>query len=157
MIKNWKTGRYGLEYMSKKRNSKSQNEKKTERDGLLKVDFISYFWIFREQKWSRLITRSTFLWVYYTVYYIHEYKIEKSCYFLMKYRTYKSWYLGIFCTGESFLQGNITLIKYLNTVFGIEKINQISEPNPKTTVSVSTTVRTQYFIRYLWMGHRDRF
>ena len=75
----------------------------------------------------------------------------------MKYRTYKSWYLGIFCTGESSLQGNITLIKYLNTVFGIEKINQISEPNPKTTVSVSTTVRTQYFIRYLWMGHRDRF
>ena len=88
---------------------------------------------------------------------LHEYKIEKSCYFLMKCWTYKSWYLGIFCMGESFLQGNITLIKYLNTVFGIEKINQISEPNPKTSVSVSTTVRTQYFIRYLWMGHRDRF
>ena len=25
------------------------------------------------------------------------------------------------------------------------------------TVSVSTTVRTQYLIRYLWMGLRDRF
>ena len=30
-------------------------------------------------------------------------------------------------------------------------------PYLPSTVSVAMTVRTQYFIRYLWMGHRDRF